>query len=229
MTKFWLFVFCFISLLVTARDIESPLISRDGNYVLVPDDSLFNTTDIKYFDLYCTREKGFFIPVAMKRDSVHLFEKTSYLKGFRHPTSDNKEISGPWILKNEFYKMFDLTLKTNVLEDCDFVLEKIETYNASKYDILGNSFADVSKIDSIKYQFNRVEYQIRFKDEPLFVDTCIASNFQIFCDSKNDFTVFRSEDGRFYFIYGEVRWNQEFGDLFITVSLKIRHVKENNH
>ena len=91
----WLSIFWALSFNADAEGFNTPIISSDGKYVL-ESDSLFNTRDIQYFNLYPTNEEGFVIPVAMKNDSIHLFEKTRY-SDFRHPKSDHKIINGTYI------------------------------------------------------------------------------------------------------------------------------------
>ena len=223
----WLSIFWALSFNADAEGFNTPIISSDGKYVL-ESDSLFNTRDIQYFNLYPTNEEGFVIPVAMKNDSIYLFEKTKYTE-FRHPTSDHKTINGPWIRKQDFYINFKLNLKTVPQNNFYCSTENLESVHPTKV-MLADATPYIESADSTDYAFQKIQYRITCNNIIIFSDTLTTSNDKMICDNQQTLQVFLSENKEYYFVSVTVSWYQDFGENYSTINSKqFRRLKKNNH
>ena len=227
MRKLWLSIFWALSFNADSQGFDTPIISSDGKYVL-ESDSLFNTKDIQYFNLYPTNEEGFVIPVAMKNDSIHLFEKTRYSE-FIHPTSGHKTINGPWIKNQEFYIIFKLNLKTVPQYNYYCSTENIKSVNPTKA-MLADASQYIESTDTTDYAFQKIQFKIICNDQIIYSDTITTSSDKSICDNKQTIQVFLSENKEYYFIRGTMSWYQEYRGNYSKIMSKIfRKLKENNH
>ena len=196
--------------------IDSVLFSTDGKYVLIREGDYLNECDVDWWRLY---------PADLNKDDeyIAIFPDSVFALKYKNPDSiptfHRKDCSTFAILIDQylikdFINKYNLTLKSTIKKgELNYKTDTVRSY--------------LKKTDSNKKDKYYDFIVIFLKQNQTVLTDTITSN------SSNpefhfDFTLYYSEDNRFYFIYGKYSYEDFVPMGLKQTSVYVRYIGKNN-